>query len=150
MRVFHQNESCLLALSLLHNSREDGGKQGSSHFWWKTFILIGHYSSSGSNRRFLTCQRKKPQNLNGLVTIIWTQSAFPTATKSVFWQRERTAVTFWCGSVVCRVGGLESRGHQMRTGGHCLASMSVQLSDRWIGEGSTGISQWFFFSIFST
>ena len=32
MRVFHQNESCLLALSLPHNSREDGGKQGSSHF----------------------------------------------------------------------------------------------------------------------
>ena len=32
MRVSHQNESCLLALSLLHNSREDGGKQGSSHF----------------------------------------------------------------------------------------------------------------------
>ena len=32
MRVFRQNESCLLALSLLHNLREDGGKQGSSHF----------------------------------------------------------------------------------------------------------------------
>ena len=32
MRVFHLNESCLLALSLLHNSREDGDKQGSSHF----------------------------------------------------------------------------------------------------------------------
>ena len=29
---FHQDESCLLALSLLHNSREDGGKQVSSHF----------------------------------------------------------------------------------------------------------------------
>ena len=30
--VSYQNESCLLALSLLHNSsREDGGKQGSSH-----------------------------------------------------------------------------------------------------------------------
>ena len=32
MRVFLQNVSCLLALSLLHNSREDGGKKGSSHF----------------------------------------------------------------------------------------------------------------------
>ena len=34
MRVFHENESCLLALSFLHNSREDGGKKGSSqsHF----------------------------------------------------------------------------------------------------------------------
>ena len=31
MRVSHQNESCLLDLSLLRNSREDGGKQGSSH-----------------------------------------------------------------------------------------------------------------------
>ena len=30
--AFYQNESCLLALSLRHNSREDGGKQGSSHF----------------------------------------------------------------------------------------------------------------------
>ena len=32
MRVFHLFESCLLALSLLHNSREDWGKQGSSDF----------------------------------------------------------------------------------------------------------------------
>ena len=32
MRDFHKYESCLLALSLLHNSREDGGKQGNSHF----------------------------------------------------------------------------------------------------------------------
>ena len=32
MRVFHQNEGCLLALSFLHNSKEDGGKKGSSHF----------------------------------------------------------------------------------------------------------------------
>ena len=38
MRVFHQNESCLLALSLLHNSREDGGKQGSSHFDEKLYF----------------------------------------------------------------------------------------------------------------
>ena len=30
--VSYQNESCLVALSFLHNSREDGGKQGSSHF----------------------------------------------------------------------------------------------------------------------
>ena len=30
--VSYQNESCLLALSFLHNSREDGGKIGSSHF----------------------------------------------------------------------------------------------------------------------
>ena len=29
---FYQNESCLFALSFFHNSREDGGKQGSSHF----------------------------------------------------------------------------------------------------------------------
>ena len=41
---FHQNESCLLALSVLHNSGEDGGKQGSSHFDEKLSFLIGHYS----------------------------------------------------------------------------------------------------------
>ena len=41
MRVFHQDESCLLALSYLHNSREDGGKNGISHFD-ETLILIGH------------------------------------------------------------------------------------------------------------
>ena len=27
MRVFHQNESCLLALSFLHNSREEGARK---------------------------------------------------------------------------------------------------------------------------
>ena len=38
MRVFHQNERCLLALSFLHNLREDGGKKAAlilmrnSHF----------------------------------------------------------------------------------------------------------------------
>ena len=42
--VFHQNESCLLGLSLLHNLREDGGQQGSSHFdeklsfWYVTTV----------------------------------------------------------------------------------------------------------------
>ena len=41
MRVFNQNENCLLALPLLHNSKEDGGKQGSSYFDEK-LILIGH------------------------------------------------------------------------------------------------------------
>ena len=40
-----------LALSFLHNSRENGGTNSSSHFdeklsfWWKTLIFIGHYST---------------------------------------------------------------------------------------------------------
>ena len=37
---FYQNESCLLALSLLHNSREDGGKLGSSHLNRKTLLSL--------------------------------------------------------------------------------------------------------------
>ena len=45
MRVFHQIESCLLALSFLDNSREDGGKKGSSHFD-ATLTLIGHHSKT--------------------------------------------------------------------------------------------------------
>ena len=46
MRVFHQNESCLFALSFLHNSLEDEGKKGSSHFdetlslWYVTTVVI--------------------------------------------------------------------------------------------------------------
>ena len=54
MRIFHQNESCLLALSLLHSSREDGGKQGKLSFWWKNFILIGHYGNLFLIRAFFT------------------------------------------------------------------------------------------------
>ena len=43
MRVFDQNESCLLVLSFLHNLSEDGGKDVSSHFdetlIWKDTIV---------------------------------------------------------------------------------------------------------------
>ena len=45
---FIKLESCLLALSFLHNLREDGGKKGSSHFD-ETLILIGHHSLSLEN-----------------------------------------------------------------------------------------------------
>ena len=58
MRVFHQNESCLLALSLLHNSREDGGKQGSFHideklsFWSDT---TEHFCPQKALRFYICC-----------------------------------------------------------------------------------------------
>ena len=36
--------AALLALSFLHNSREDGGKKRQLSFCWKTLILMGHHT----------------------------------------------------------------------------------------------------------
>ena len=46
VRVFHQNESCLSCPHppLSYEGRRE--QKGSSHFWWKTLILIGHYGQS--------------------------------------------------------------------------------------------------------
>jgi len=47
--VSYQNESCLFAISFLHNSRENGGNIGSSLFD-ETLYLIGHHSIVLLNR----------------------------------------------------------------------------------------------------
>jgi len=66
MRVFHQNESCLLALSLRYNLREDGASKA-------TLILIGHYSMCICSN--LLCNNRLQWNFhNNFYTFTFYQS----------------------------------------------------------------------------
>ena len=49
MRIFHQNENCLLCSLLPSKKRSTGVRMAASRklsFWWKILILIGHHCSS--------------------------------------------------------------------------------------------------------